>query len=49
MKKCYYSKKCGGCSYINLEYSSQLEIKQEEIQDLFPRNKVNKINVYSRR
>lgn len=43
MKKCYYSKKCGGCSYINVEYSSQLEIKQEEIQDLFPRNKVNPI------
>ncbi len=43
MKKCYYAKKCGGCSYINEEYSSQLDIKQKEIQELFSREKVNQI------
>ena len=29
-KKCLYNKKCGGCQYLHLEYSKQLEKKQKE-------------------
>ena len=31
---CPYSKKCGGCSYIDLTYKEQLEIKQKYIERL---------------
>ena len=43
MKKCYYNSKCGGCSYINEEYQSQLDVKYHEVQDLYKRNKVSPI------
>ena len=35
MKKCYYAKKCGGCSYIHEEYENQLIEKQKSVQALF--------------
>lgn len=31
---CPYSKKCGGCSYIDLAYDEQLSLKQEYIEKL---------------
>ena len=33
-KKCLYNKKCGGCQYLHLEYSKQLEKKQKEVTSL---------------
>lgn len=33
-KKCLYNKKCGGCQYLHLKYSKQLEKKQKEVVSL---------------
>lgn len=35
---CPYSKKCGGCSYIDLTYKEQLEIKQKYIEKLLKKH-----------
>ena len=44
MNKCVYSKYCGGCSLQGIEYSKQLDMKQEHIASLLkPFGKVNDI------
>ena len=35
---CPYSDICGGCPLIDMNYDDQLELKKEEIKDLFKRN-----------
>lgn len=36
---CKYADVCGGCDYQGLSYTKQLELKQEKINDLFPKEK----------
>ena len=43
MKKCPIMKQCGACTYGNLHYSEQIEKKQEFVQKLFSRNKVQPV------
>lgn len=39
--KCNISKQCGSCQYIDMDYQSQLKLKQENIQKLFPYKQVH--------
>ncbi|MBR2066680.1 MAG: 23S rRNA (uracil(1939)-C(5))-methyltransferase RlmD, partial [Solobacterium sp.] len=41
MINCKYVKKCGACSYLNMEYDKQLALKQKEVQALFPKQKID--------
>lgn len=43
MKHCPLAKKCGGCAYINEEYENTLQRKQEYVQKLFGRIRVDEI------
>ncbi len=44
IKKCKYSKKCGGCEFINTFYPKQLELKQVDCKNLLGRfGKIEKI------
>lgn len=37
---CFYSNKCGGCTYNHLTYESQCELKTKQIQSLFRNEKI---------
>lgn len=39
--KCKVNKICGGCDYLGIEYSKQLAIKKQEVQDLLAKNRLN--------
>lgn len=43
MKYCPVNKKCGGCSYLDVNYHDQLQQKKEYIQHLFPKHHVNDV------
>ena len=43
MKTCPIAKKCGGCAYIHEEYEATLTNKQEYVQKLFGKIKVNPV------
>lgn len=43
MKYCPVNTKCGGCSYIDVDYHEQLHNKKKYIQSLFPKHKVNDV------
>ncbi|MBQ9825333.1 MAG: 23S rRNA (uracil(1939)-C(5))-methyltransferase RlmD [Solobacterium sp.] len=43
MKTCPVRKKCGGCAYIDQEYETTLQHKQEYVQKLFGKIKVDEI------
>ena len=34
LKSCPYAKKCGGCDYQGMEYSKQLETKENNVKKL---------------
>ena len=41
-KVCPYAKKCGGCDYQGVEYSKQLETKENNVKKLLKEFKANK-------
>lgn len=43
--KCPYSEVCGGCHLINLETSSQIEMKRKKVEELFEKTLKRKILV----
>ena len=43
MKICPVSRKCGGCSYLQVEYEEQLKKKRNYVRSLFPKNNVEPV------
>ncbi len=43
MKICPVSKKCGGCSYLQVEYEQQLKKKRDYVKSLFPKYNVEPV------
>ncbi len=41
MMDCQIYKQCGSCQYINVDYHSQLQLKHQEIQKLYPNKYVH--------
>jgi len=44
LKQCKHFKNCGGCSYLDISYETQLKIKQETIQNLLKDFEVQILN-----
>lgn len=44
MKKCEYAKYCGNCSLMDIDYSEQLQLKKNYVQDIFNNNNID-INI----
>ncbi|MCD8028035.1 MAG: hypothetical protein LUF02_05105 [Erysipelotrichaceae bacterium] len=41
MMKCDIYKRCGSCQYMDMDYHSQLQLKHEQIQKLYPEKLVH--------
>ncbi len=41
MMNCPIFKQCGSCQYIDMDYQSQLQLKQQQIQKLYPKKYVH--------